>query len=301
MLMRTMQRCLVVPAVALGACASPRAGHDAVPVPKSPAVACAPDTALPKELQEPGSAVLFGEIHGTQELPAFFGEAVCTAASTGLPIEVGFEMPAADQATVDAFLASPGGDADVEALLSAPWWSPAFPDGRSSQSRVVLLQRLRQLRSRGLPLRLFLFDPNSAKDMGARDTMMAETVAAHLRAHPEALTMILVGNVHAATTKGSPWDPDYMPMGFQLGEAGIRVRSLNRSTPAGTAWTCTGKSMADMKCESSPARASAPLPSGRTTGIELLPEPTREGFVGLYATPSLTSSPPAKPPQATQG
>jgi hypothetical protein len=41
-------------------------------------------------------------------------------------------------------------------------------------------------------------------------------------------------------------------------------------------------------------RAGPALPSGRTTGIELLPEPSRQGYDGLYATSSMTASPPAR-------
>jgi hypothetical protein len=262
-----------------------------------PAAACAGETGLPTELREPGSVVLFGETHGTQELPAFFGEAVCNAASSGLPVEVGFEFPSVDQAAVDSFLASPGGQANVEALIATPFWSRELQDGKSSQAMVALLERLRQLRARGLALHVFSFDVSVG---GAeRPQRMAENIASHVKDHPEALTMVLTGEVHAWKSKGAPWNPEYLPMGWHIREAGTRVRSLGRSTPAGTQWACLGTQMADMKCETVTANARNPLPSGRATGIEMLPEPSKEGYDGLFATPSLTSSPPAISSQGT--
>jgi len=263
----------------------------------APAGECAREAALPDDLLEPGSVLLFGEIHGTAELPRFFGEAVCTAAASGLAVEVGLEVAGAEQPSVDAFLASPGGAADVEALAATDFWSRDYQDGRSSQAMVALLDHMRRLRASGLPLHVFLFDLDPGEDMSRRDEAMAANIAAHARAHPVALTMALTGEVHSWKTRGAPWDPELLPMGWHLDQAGIRVRSLGRATPAGTAWICTGGSPSD--CGSKETRATGTLPSGRAAGIELLPEPSPRGYAGMYATSSLTASPPARlPPQS---
>jgi len=257
----------------------------------APVVACDQSGALPKELLEPGSVVLFGEIHGSQELPAIFGEAVCTAAASGLAVEVGFEQPRGEQASVDAFLESTGEAADVAALLATPFWSREYRDGRSSQARVDLLERLRQLRMAGLPVHAFLYDIDPGEDATRREARMAENIAAHARAHAHALTTTLVGEVHAWTTEGAPWDPAFLPMGWQVAQAGLQVRSLGRATPRGTAWICTSATASD--CGPRETGATAPLPSGRTNGIELLPERSPRGYVGLFGTQTLTASPPA--------
>ena len=81
----------------------------------APAGECAQEAALPKKLLEPGSVLLFGETHGTEERPRFFGEDVCTTAASGLAVDVGIEIPRGELASVDAFLASPGGAPDVRA------------------------------------------------------------------------------------------------------------------------------------------------------------------------------------------
>jgi hypothetical protein len=247
---------------------------------------------VPASLVAQGSTLLFGEVHGVRELPAFFGEAVCTTAASGLQVEVGLEIPRTDQAGVDAFLQSQGAPSDVESLIASSFWSRDFQDGRSSQARVDLLERLRVLIAQGLPLHVFLFDVDVASEQAQREKAMADSIAAQARLHSQALTMVLVGEVHAWKTKGAPWDADFVPMGLQLAESGLEVHSLGRSTPAGTAWVCTGVSAAD--CTERDTKAFGGWSSAHS-GIELLSEPSARGYDGMYATPTLTASPPAKP------
>ena len=270
----------------LSGCAALRLGSE--PVDKIRTDPCAGGSALPAKLLEPGGALLFGEIHGTEELPGFFVEAVCWA-SGALPVQVGLEVSKSEQERIETFLASAGAAADVEAMTAGPFWT-GFQDGRKSRAMVALLDRLRRLRKEGRPIEVFLFVGDS-EDMAEHDRMMADAIAARVRAHPEALTMVLTGNIHAQKNKGVPWNPDLVPMGWYLADAGVRVIALNHSTPAGTTWSCYPGPPLD--CGRYPMRATAPLPSGRTIGIELLAEPTKEGFDGLYALPTLTASPPA--------
>lgn len=269
------------------ACAAMRLGSE--PVDRILTDPCKGGAALPATLLEEGSVLLFGEVHGTQELPAFFGEAVCWT-SGGLPVMVGLEIPRSEEERVTAFFATPGSPAAVEALTAGPFWTRPSreQDGRSSRAMLALLDRLRRLKAEERSIEVFLFDLAGSNDPAARDRLMADAIAARARAHPEAMTMVLTGNVHAQKDKGAPWDPDLVPMGLYLVEAGVKVRSLNHSNPAGTAWTMTPTGETGV----STFPAVRPLPSGRTTGIELLDQPAKGGFDGLYATASLTASPP---------
>jgi hypothetical protein len=236
--------------------------------------------------------VLSGEVHGTQELPRFFGEAVCATATGGLPVEVGLEIPTEDQAVVERFLTSAGGVSDIAALLETPFWTDAYQDGRRSQAMLALLQRLRDLRARGFRLDVFGFDAYKAKSPGTRDAAMAEAIVARARAHPDAVTLALAGEVHAWKAKGTPWNPEFETMGWHLVNAGVRTWSLGRSTPAGQTWVCTGGAPSDCGPQSTPA--TTPLPGGRTRGIEMLSQPSKRGNDGMYAVPTLTMSPPAR-------
>jgi hypothetical protein len=240
----------------------------------------------------PASVLLFGEIHGVKELPTFFGEAVCSTAGTQLPVEVGLEIPKAEQARIDSFLASAGAPSDVETLIAGEFWTRDAQDGRSSQAMVTLLERIRQLRAQGLPIQVFLFDLDPSQAAAERDKLMAENLSSHARAHPKALTMALTGEVHAWKTKGAPWNPEFLPMGWYLENGGVQVHSLGRATPAGTAWTCVGASPSD--CGPKETKANLELPEGLLTGIALLPQPSKRGYDGIYVTSSLTASPPAQ-------
>ena len=284
--MRTLDSLLVLAIATQPAC---------IPHPvRPPPSACHGASTLPRELLQSGSVILFGETHGSQELPAFFGEAVCAAAASGLALEVGLEQPSSAQADLDRYLASAGEEAALAPVLAGPHWHRDYQDGRSSRAQVDLLERLRALRERGLPIHVFLFDPWPDDKTSDRDGEMARRIAAHARAQSKSVTFVLVGEVHAWTALGSPWDPTFHPMGWSILQDGLRVTSLGRATPAGTVWICTGPNASD--CGERDTRATADqLPSGRTEGIELLPAPNARGNDGLWATPTLTASPPAFP------
>lgn len=298
----------VVLAAVLQACASApsdlkpaSAGANPVKAAELPVLAgnlrgpvCSEETKLPEALVAPGSVVLFGEEHGTQELPQVFGEAVCSVADGRQSVRVGLEIEPKNQPFFDAFLASPGAASDVSALMSAPFWSREMEDGKSSRAMVALLERMRQLRAQGLPIEVFLFDLGPGQAIAQRDKGMAENIESQVRAHPDAVTLALTGDLHAFKAPGSPWDPNYRAMGWHLVQDGVRVQSLGPSYPAGTAWVCGGQPGTVPVCESRPMRAGPALPSGRTTGIELLPEPSRQGYDGLYAASSMTASLPAR-------
>ena len=303
-----MRRSAVLLAVLLQACASASsdlkptsAGDRPASASELPVLAgnlrgpvCSEETKLPEALLEPGSVVLFGEEHGTQESPQVFGEAVCSVADSRQAVRVGLEIEPKNQAIFDAFLASPGAPPDVSALMAAPFWSREMEDGKSSQAMVALLERMRQLRAQGLPIDVFLFDLGPGQAIVERDRGMAENIESQVRAHPEAVTLALTGDLHAFKAPGSPWDPNYRAMGWHLVQDGVRVQSLGPSYPAGTAWVCGGQPGTAPVCESRPMRAGPVLPSGRRTGIELLPEPSKQGYDGLYAIASMTASLPAR-------
>lgn len=263
-----------------------QARHDP---PRGPAsVACGAHAELHAGLRAPGTALLFGEIHGVEEFPAFFGEAVCGVARSGAEVTAALEIPGSQQEAVERFLASGGGKADMAALLASPFWSREYQDGRSSKAMAALLERLRGLRAAGLGVRVFLFDVEQAGQ--DRDERMAERLSGSLRDHPRAVLMALTGNYHARTAPGAPWNPDWRPMGWYLRASGARVTSLDGAGPGGTAWVC----MTAVAKECGARSVTAPRPPGERTDprVELIAAPSPEGFSGYYVTASVTASPP---------
>ena len=107
-----------------------------------------------RPLLEPGTILLLGEIHGTEESPAFALHTACHAARSGLPVIVGLELRAVEQARVDAFLASSGTDEDRRALLAGSVWQAGYQDGRASHAMVDLIDGLRVMRGEGHEVRV---------------------------------------------------------------------------------------------------------------------------------------------------
>ncbi len=284
---------VVLAAVALAtACASSSGTARARASGASATAACAAHAALPAGIVSPGGILLFGEVHGVKEFPAFFGEAVCDVAASGAAVTAALELPGSEQAAVDAFLGSRGDEAAIRALTASPFWTREYQDGRSSEAVAALLVRLRELRASGLRVGVFLFD---VEDPGPdRDARMAERLSGMLRSHPDAALMVLTGNLHARTAPGAPWDPQWRPTGWFLRQAGARVVSLDCRGPRGTAWICP--SVSARECGAREVGASWGDWSG--SGVKMLASPSSEGFAGLYFTASVTASAPAVPAPA---
>ena len=98
-------------------------------------------------------AILVGEMHGTTEMPAAFGEMVETAASSGKRIAVALEFDRRWQADIDAVM-----DAPDMASAKAAFAERATFDGRSSGAMRNLLYRLRQLKQDGADIHVFAID-----------------------------------------------------------------------------------------------------------------------------------------------
>ena len=276
-----------------GACAL-RSGVVTAPAatPASPEpLACREVEGL-EPLLAPGAGVLFGEMHGTVESPAFVANAACLALRAGLPVTVALEMPYEDQARVDVFLTSAGTDADRAALLDSPFWKDEYQDGRRSQAMLSLLDDLRRLRRGGRTVQVKLFDRMQRSSSAERDRRMGEALARVFEETPDGVVLALTGNVHSRIRRGTPWNADYEPAGFVLvtSRPDLRVTSLDVAYTDGTAWTCTSADASS--CQARALRGNGDAQGGR---VVLHPEITN-GHTGVYHVGPLTASPPAARP-----
>ena len=262
----------------LSACATPR--------PLSRQADPCTAVAFPAALLAPGRVLLFGEFHGTRELPAAFGELVCSAALSG-PVVVGLELPRSEAERVAAYLEAPDPEARGRLLQSSPFWTATYQDGRASEAMAALLARLGALRTAGLPVEVFCFDQDGDHPAAGRDGRMAQAIAAAVKSRPAARALVLTGNLHARTSPGVPWDATFEPMGQLLRAEGLDAVGLDFAGPAGTAWTCTDADAAH--CGTHALEPSA----GGAPGVTRVAPPTPEGYSGRWSVPSLTASPPA--------
>ena len=258
-------------------------------VPAAAAEPCRPIAGI-ESLLRPGLVLLLGEIHGTSESPAFVGDAACHVADRGLPLVVALELPVTGQGGLDSFLGSDGGTEARRAFLAGPFWAKSYQDGRSSQAMLELIERVGRLRRSGAEVRVALFDTGASAGGQARDRGMARRLLELTEADPEAVTLVLTGNIHSRTGPGRPGNADFQPMGYLLARdsAPGRVVALDQAHGGGTAWVCT-------------PRCGVTRLGGRRGErpweIEIGDAPP-SGHDGWYRVGGITASPPARLPDS---
>lgn len=240
-------------------------------------------------LLDPGTVLLVGEMHGTEQGPGFVRNVVCHGLARGLPVTVGLEIDRAEEGPLRAYLRSDGGDAAKKSLLYSPFWDRDYQDGRASRSMLGLVDYLRELAAGPADLRVLLID--RPEPPGGRDAAMAEAVAEAADARPRDLVVVLTGNIHNRLTKGMPWDEELEPMGYllekRLGPG--RIVSLDMAYPGGEAWVCFGSTPGECRIHELGGSEAA---QGRE-GVELLADPAGQPYSGRYFTGPLTASEPA--------
>jgi len=205
-------------------------------------LSCPPAVADSEALLGHGASLVFGEIHGTQQIPAAIGAMTCAAAATH-DVVVGLEIWRTEQARLDAYLASDGGPAARKELLAGGFWTRATQDGRSSEAMAGLIEHLRAWRAAGAHLELVAFDvgeagEQSASDQAARERAMSEPLLAARRANADATMIVLVGNLHARMTGGVSFAPDVTWMAQYLARAIPNLATFDAAYGRGTAWVC---------------------------------------------------------------
>lgn len=178
-----------------------------------------------------GRIVMVGEVHGTSEMPAEFLRLACNALQRGRAVRVGLEMLDPNGALA-AYIASSGDATARQALLAERHWN-GMRDGRSSLAWLGMIEALRSMRERGLPLSVFaLYDRSFT---GSYDRVMAARLRQERTSHPDALILTYTGNVHSMLKRVAPF-PE--PMGSLV--ADLKPVAIVLSSDAGQSWSCMG-------------------------------------------------------------
>ena len=275
--------------------AAPATAVPTVEKPAAPSLKCGPVIVGEQLLAAP--LVVVGELHGTAEVPALFGEMLCHAAAHHPEgtILVGLEIDASAQAAVDAFLGSDGEPDARSALLDHAFWRREGQDGRSSEAGLALLDALRRLRAAGPKVVVRAVDPPRIDSAADRDAKMAAAVIGAIDALRPAKTLVLVGDVHSRVLGGYPWDPSdpYVPMGAHLRKKYPDMLGLGFRAFRGSAWTCSP----DGECGAMRLREREI--EGAVPRIELHPEALADaGWDGTLFLGEVSASPPARAGEA---
>lgn len=231
--------------------------------------------------------LVFGEIHGTREIPAFVSSYVAAYQETGRSLVLALELPYEDQNLVSTLAAARDETqrrTAIESLLSSAAWTSEFQDGRTSEAMLQLIVEtasIPSIRQERSSVDIVLFSVRGAHD---REAEMAAILSNLRRAQPEGQIVVLVGNLHASTTP-TPYSAGALPLAGRL-ESVEPVLALNflSSTP-GSTWVCT-----DLGCGPRLV-GSARLPEPNP-GVTLFQERSG-GFDGTFAVGSVSPSEPA--------
>jgi hypothetical protein len=173
--------------------------------------------------------IIFGEYHGTNEIPAFFYDVVCasTESSRGTTL-VGLELPDKFNAIFSRIGAEPSHSL-IARIRDEPFWLE-YGDGRHSGAMLNLVERLVLLASEERQLKVVAFARKNIDKAGA------DFLSQAIRRHHAEQVLILVGNAHArliAMKSGK------LPMAASLAEElELPVRSFNVTAGSGEAWVC---------------------------------------------------------------
>lgn len=227
--------------------------------------------------------LVFGEVHGTREVPDFVSAYLCTAVEAKRAVTLAVEYPASGQSALDAFMASAGTEHDAVRLTGSKFWSRRMQDGRTSIAMLRMYENIRVLRADGGDIRLVAIDSDVPQEQ--RDAVMAAGLRIQLHS-TERQVLALVGGPHAIRTKGKRGNPAYESAIFRV--TGFNPLVLTAGTAGGTAWICQADTPA--ACHAAEWDVNRIDPTPVTPFLLKAPSPE---FDGVFFVGATTASPPA--------
>ena len=149
--------------------------------------------------------LVFGELHGTQEMPQQFANAVCHALKVHLEVVVALEWPESLQRHANQYLTTQNISFAGSDISSHPFWSRPLQYGSSSQAMLGLLDTFKQWNTSHQRVHVVAFD----KEFGKRETDndLATGIQRGLAQHSGKPMFVLTGNYHSQTIGGTPFGP----------------------------------------------------------------------------------------------
>lgn len=231
-----------------------------------------------------------GELHGNNQTPLIAAR-IAEALTDTHDVVLGLEIEQQNQYGLNEYLRT--GDKKVLRLLGH--FAREYQDGRSSVAMVELLERVRQ-NSR---IQVIAFDPDFSNDEQDRDTKMAQHIIEVVAAHPLKKLVLLAGNIHSATKIGSPFDPKFRPMAYQLSalpQSPIKsseVLSIITRHENASLWVCANDNSADCGPKDLNRNHSAYVTAVPFDSYFLMePKLSPEGYLATWFTRTVKVSPP---------
>ena len=187
--------------------------------------------------------IVFGEMHGTREVPAFFSSLACGLARKGERLLIAIEFSRYHNGALQSAWNADG--AQFEALLLKAGWR-GRRDGVGSEAMFVMLRDLHHLRMQGYSIDITAFNGPAADEQqqarfadllgqGPHEAVQAENIAIAARAGSYDRVLVLVGSLHAMKQPHNVGSGLFDPMARRL-EAYGSVLSLDMKHAGGTSW-----------------------------------------------------------------
>ncbi|GGC64349.1 hypothetical protein [Undibacterium terreum] len=191
--------------------------------------------------------IVVGELHGTNEIPAFFSGLACSLLREGKPLIVGLEVSTSLQENLNAYMDSDGGEAARKRLAESRFGK--LEDSKGSLAMLKVLESLRNLRQAGATVAVTGFGlsyeamlaPLSKEERmwpGEFELGSARNIETRARVYKKHTLLILTGLLHAGRIKGLPWDPEHEPMGYILQQRLPFYSIAFAFPPGGSFWGC---------------------------------------------------------------
>lgn len=257
--------------------------------------------------------VIFGEIHGSVESPAFIGDVACGLLAQGKRILVGIEFHATLDGQLQAAWQLP--DVEFRKQLSTIGWA-GRTDGVASHAMFDLLLRLHSLKDKGAAIDIVAFSgPRDIAQQvrferlprqGPHEAAQAENIANAAKKAAYDVVLVLVGDFHARRRMVGEGPDQFEPMALRLAPSG-RLVSLQLRHAGGTSWNCQLKPGLQLRpgdpipadaiaCGAYPVAGNADL--HHAPFLQLGPGPgdaASADFDGFFWVGPLTASPPQIP------
>lgn len=186
------------------------------------------------------SILIFGEVHGTNESPAFIQDVICSFIQRNIPIKIGLEADIPTTSDLDEALED-GYDRDSDLNTDGLW---SIHDGRSSEAIARLLEVVGGWKVEGKAVSVFPFEPRLTGGVNevARAKGMAEAIDEAALDYEGAI-IVITGINHAYVGEQEEAllpDGTYGPTLTMSARLTVRQPiSIQMAWEAGTAWRYT--------------------------------------------------------------
>lgn len=249
------------------------------------AAPCIAQSSIPAPIQK-AQVVFLGELHGTNEGPAFVGSLACGLVDGNARVIIALEMPADEQTFLDAPQETATDIAKRSFWAGAKIEDKLMHDGRSSEAVFNLINRIKKMRATGKAVQLAAIDVGTPQNgaQSTRNEAMAANIKNVMLKAPNAKIIVFLGRMHArkAARQLDKSVASYL-------DPSIRI-SLTMAYESGSAWNCKSSSQGygcDVNSVSSALPSALP---GRHQPFVIAPSTEFDGY--FYVGP-ISASPPA--------